>query len=51
MAVNTAKRRAATAKAEAFMKGDEQVLTQENYMRDLLLVLNYYNSNTDDKDK
>jgi len=51
MAVNTAKRRAATAKAEAFMKGDERVLTQDNYMRDLLHVLNYYNSNNDDKDK
>lgn len=51
MAVNTAKRRAATAKAEAFMKGDERVLSQDNYMRDLLHVLNYYNSNTDDKDK
>lgn len=51
MAVNTAKRRQATAKAEAFMKGDERVLSQDNYMRDLLHSLNYYNSNTDDKDK
>lgn len=51
MAVNTAKRRAVTAKAEAFMKGDERVLTEANYMRDLLHVLNYYNSNNDDKDK
>jgi hypothetical protein len=51
MAVNTAKRRQATAKAEAFMKGDERVLSQENYIRDLLHSLNYYNSNTDDKDK
>jgi hypothetical protein len=51
MAVNTAKRRQAVAKAESFMKGDERVLTQENYMRDLLCALNYYNSNHDDKDK
>ena len=51
MAVNTAKRRAATAKAEAFMKGDERILSQDNYMRDLLYSLNYYNSNHDDKDK
>ena len=51
MAVNSAKRRAATAKAEAFMKGEERVLTKDNYMRDLLHVLNYYNSNNDDKDK
>ena len=51
MAVNTAKRRQATAKAEAFMKGDERVLSQDNYMRDLLHSLNYYNSNHDDKEK
>ena len=51
MAVNTAKRRQATAKAEAVMKGDERVLSQDNYTRDLLHALNYYNSNTDDKDK
>jgi len=51
MAVNTAKRRAATAKAEAIMKGDERVLSQDYYMRDLLHSLNYYNSHTDDKDK
>jgi len=51
MAVNTAKRRQAVAKAESFMKGDERVLTQENYMSDLLHSLNYYNSNHDDKDK
>jgi hypothetical protein len=51
MAVNTAKRRQATAKAEAFMKGDERILSQDNYTRDLLHSLNYYNSNTDDKDK
>lgn len=51
MAVNTAKRRVATAKAEAFLKGDERVLSPDNYMRDLMHSLNYYNSNTDDKEK
>jgi uncharacterized protein (DUF1778 family) len=51
MAVNTAKRRERTAKAEAVMKGNERIITSEHYMRDLLHALNYYNSNNNDKDK
>lgn len=51
MAVNSAKRREKTERVNAAMKGDEQVLTEDNYMRDLLLNLNYYNSNSNDKEK
>jgi hypothetical protein len=51
MAVNTAKRKAAIEKADRIMKGVEVTLTEDNYMRDLIRALNYYNSNHDDKDK
>ena len=51
MAVNTAKRRAKTEAIERVMKGSEVTVTPENYMRDLIMALNYYNSNHDDKEK
>ena len=51
MAVNTAKRREKTERATAAMKGDERILSEDNYMRDLILNLNYYNSHSDDKEK
>jgi hypothetical protein len=51
MAVNTAKRKQAIEKADRLMKGDERVLSHDTYQRDLMYMLNYYNSNNDDKDK
>jgi hypothetical protein len=51
MAINTAKRREKTERVTAAMKGDERILSEGNYMRDLILNLNYYNSHSDDKEK
>ena len=51
MAVNTAKRKQAIEKADRLMKGDERVLGHDTYQRDLMYMLNYYNSNNDDKEK
>ena len=51
MAVNSAKRREKTERVTAAMKGDERILSEDNYMRDLILNLNYYNSHSDDKEK
>ena len=48
---NTAKRKQLIERANSVMKGDERVLTQENYRSDLIGALNYYNSNHDDKQK
>jgi hypothetical protein len=46
------KRRQVIEKAERMSKGgDERALSEDNYQRDLLIALNYYNSNHDDKDK
>lgn len=51
MAVNTAKRKENIEKVKAIMKGDERVLSSDNYMRDLMYSLNYYNANNNDADK
>ena len=51
MAVNSAKRREKTERVTAAMKGDERILSEDTYMRDLILNLNYYNSHSDDKEK
>jgi hypothetical protein len=48
---NTAKQREKTERVMAIMKGDERLLSKENYLGDLMNNLNYYNSNHDDKDK
>jgi hypothetical protein len=46
------KRRQVIEKAERMSKGgDEITLSEDTYQRDLLIALNYYNSNHDDKDK
>lgn len=47
MAMNTAKRQALVDK----MKGSEPKLYEETYKRDLLVALNYYNVQNNDKDK
>ena len=51
MAVNTAKRKQEFERVQRIMKGSEFVIEPENYMRDLLRALNYYNINHDDKEK
>jgi len=51
MATNL-KQRQLIEKADRIAKGgSEFALTEDNYQRDLLVALNYYNSNHDDKDK
>ena len=47
----TAKRKQLIDKADRMMKGVERQLNPDNYMRDLISALNYYNANHDDKDK
>ena len=47
----TAKRKQLIEKADRMMKGVERQLNPDNYMRDLISALNYYNANHDDKDK
>ena len=47
----TAKRKQLIEKADRMMKGVERQLNPDNYMRDLIGALNYYNANHDDKDK
>jgi len=47
----TAKRKQLIDKADRMMKGVERQLNSDNYMRDLISALNYYNANHDDKDK
>jgi len=47
----TAKRKQLIEKVDRMMKGSECQLNPDNYMRDLISALNYYNSNHDDKDK
>jgi hypothetical protein len=47
----TAKRKAQVAKVEKMMKGSEVTLHPDTYKRDLIMALNYYNSNHDDKEK
>jgi hypothetical protein len=51
MAMNTAKRKQAIARAKQSALGSEFVLSEANYTRDLILALNYYNMNHDDKEK
>jgi hypothetical protein len=51
MAMNTAKRKQVIARAQQSALGSEFTLSQENYTRDLINALNYYNANNDDKDK
>ena len=52
MATNNLKRRQLIERAERTAKGgDEFALDKDNYQRDLMRALNYYNSNNDDKDK
>jgi hypothetical protein len=51
MAMNTAKRKQVIARAQQSALGSEFTLSQENYTRDLIHALNYYNANNDDKDK
>jgi hypothetical protein len=46
-----AKRQKLIEKAERMSKGVEVTLAPETYRRDLIMALNYYNSNHDDKDK
>lgn len=48
---NTAKRKAYLAKAEQARMDKEPKLTQENYSRDIILALNYYNGEYDNKTK
>lgn len=48
---NTAKRKIAIEKADRIAKGVERQLSPETYKRDLIMALNFYNSNHDDKDK
>ena len=47
----TAKRKQLIEKVDRMMKGAECQLNPNNYMRDLIMALNYYNANHDDKDK
>lgn len=47
MAMNTAKRKELVAS----LKGNEPVVTEENYSSKFLRALNYYNAEHDDKDK
>ena len=47
----TAKRKQLIERADRMMKGVERQLNPDNYMRDLIGALNYYNANHDDKDK
>lgn len=47
----TAKRQKLIDAADRIAKGVERQLNPDNYMRDLIAALNYYNSNHDDKDK
>ena len=51
MAVNTAKRKQLIARTERMTKGVEVTLAPETYQRDLIMALNYYNTNHDDKEK
>jgi hypothetical protein len=51
MAMNTAKRKQAIARAQQSALGSEFVLSETNYTRDLIVALNYYNMNHDDKEK
>ncbi len=46
-----AKRQKLIEKAERMAKGVEVQLAPETYRRDLIMALNYYNTNHDDKDK
>lgn len=46
-----AKRQKLIEKAERMSKGVEVQLAPETYRRDLIMALNYYNTNHDDKDK
>jgi len=48
---NTAKRKQLIARTERMTKGFEVTINPDYYMRDLIMALNYYNSNHDDKDK
>jgi len=48
---NTAKRKQLIARTERMTKGFEVTINPDHYMRDLIMALNYYNSNHDDKDK
>ena len=49
---NTVKRQKMVEKAERMMgRGNEPLLSTENYRSSLLEALNYYNANNDDKDK
>ena len=48
---NTAKRKQLIARTERMTKGVEVTLAPETYQRDLIMALNYYNTNHDDKDK
>jgi hypothetical protein len=48
---NTAKRKAFVAKAEQARMDKEPKLTEENYSRDIIIALNYYNSEYDNKTK
>ena len=47
----SAKNKQIVAKAERMVKGSEVTLSPDTYQRDLLLALNYYNANHDDKEK
>jgi hypothetical protein len=51
MVTNTAKRKENIEKVKAVMKGNERILSEDNYMRDLMHSLNYYNANNNDADK
>ena len=48
---NTAKRKQLIARTERMTKGVEVVLDPATYNRDLIMALNYYNTNHDDKEK
>jgi len=48
---NTAKRKQLIARTERMTKGVEVTLDPAHYQRDLIMALNYYNTNHDDKEK
>jgi hypothetical protein len=48
---NTAKRKQLIARTERMTKGVEVTLDPSHYQRDLIMALNYYNTNHDDKEK
>lgn len=48
---NTAKRKQAIARVERMIKGVEMTINPDRYRADLLIALNYYNANHDDKEK